>query len=106
MKTEGWFRKAKIKWAKKRLFSWRFNDGSSWLEWHNTGSRGALEWGWDKDEHEQIFLHVYAGGFVDGFWLARHITLTRGTVEASHSKNYLHGKPFRVSYRKVEALTP
>jgi len=104
---KGWIKKAKRKWVSKRLYSWEINDdgqslGTSGVKFE--GGVGQLYRGWNWDEYAQFLRLIFEAGFIDGFWLARHIAFTHGVVEpCANSSNFIHGKPFWVAYTKLVA---
>ena len=75
MKRKGWFKKARKKFVKERVFRWVFREKRSYpgyeIEYlHN--SRAEMRWV-VTDSMYQDLNHLYYSGFTRGFWEARRL---------------------------------
>jgi len=76
MKIKGWYKRARKKFVKKRVFRWSFTvyGGGASMRASVEHRRFSREIKYrDKDKSYQIVTKVAYAGFVNGFWLGRKL---------------------------------
>lgn len=70
---KGWFKKAKKKFVKKRIYRWEINSYGSEpkLQMGHSGCSTLIHE--DRDERYQILEHAQDLGFIKGFWYGRKL---------------------------------
>ena len=85
---KGWYKKAKKKFVKKRVYDWRYGEGwrsySDHLEWNN---RGGQVWQCSSNAWQQRFETLRKEGFIKAFWLAR-VLAKKGIGDFSWHKKF------------------
>jgi len=71
---KGWYKKARRKFVRKRVFSWRLCQDNCIGWWYKRSrlSRKLSQTGWSpSSEHKQVMEKLNRMSFAKGFWYAR-----------------------------------
>jgi len=76
----GWYKRARKKFVRKRVYSWRFQEG--WMQHHDKLEcrRDGVRYQYSNNTWEQRIRKLKEMGFVKGFWSARQL-VKRGIGE-------------------------